>query len=90
MQIHNREIDDDELVRLWHSEERVGPIAIRLGLDASHLIAAWRRLKEGGILPRGERPMGRTSRPDDIYDGRPKVGLYGRDPLYDALARGKR
>ena len=75
-------LTDEELVRLWYSDETEASISERLGISHDNLIGAWKRLKL--IVPM------KNSKAEGHYDGRPATGDYGEDPLLAKLKEGKR
>jgi hypothetical protein len=85
MRIEQFDVDDDELVRLWHCEQPMNCIAERLGINEQLLGNAWRHLKRKGMIPRGDRPRRGRDAVDASHDGRPRIA--GRDPLLASLMR---
>jgi hypothetical protein len=88
MRLHDIEFDDDDLAKLWQSEESMAQIATRLGIEPKELAQAWRYLKRKGRLPMGDRPRRGHEGFDTAYDGRPKVsGVQSgtADPLLTRL-----
>jgi len=85
-------VSDEELVRLWHTDETGHDIATGLGIEPRVLYAAWRRLKREDKLPRGDRyHRGNPPNPFTPFDGRPSVeGDKAEDPLLAAFKAGKR
>jgi hypothetical protein len=82
-------LDEDELVRLWHTNDRMNEIATNLGIEPKQLANAWRMLKRRGKLPLGDRPRHeRHVTGNTGLDGRPNIGHD--DALLDALRKGKR
>lgn len=94
------EVSDEELIELWYSNVVAKDICRDMGWSEGFLSNHWTRLKKKGELPRHFRatvsrsvrehglPSHRELLLGDefvVSDGRPRVGMRGRDALLDAL-----
>ena len=77
---------DDELIRLWHTNETATNLAHEFGINEGTLLMNWRRLKKEGKLPQRVRQISDWGhrQPERGYDGRPSVGEF-EDPLLAML-----
>lgn len=77
-------VDESKIIAAWHSPEPCLMCAQAMGIRASQLENAWRRLKLEGKLP--DRPRHRPEAvSSENLDGRKHVNAYGEDPLLAAL-----
>lgn len=83
-------VNDEELIRLWHTTSPLAEAASSAGLDTNALAHEWRRLKRAGRIPLSHRHISPDARAKALhggsndYDGRPSVGWF-EDPLLARL-----